>query len=112
MAGQETWGDYSKLVLKELERLNEGQEKMREDIDIRFKEMNTILSEFKNTEKNVLDHKNWIEKVNDVWSPAQMKEAKDEIYKQKNKWIAMIAVLTFVQIIFGIIFTMWDKLKH
>jgi uncharacterized ion transporter superfamily protein YfcC len=41
-----------------------------------------------------------------------MKEAKDEIYKQKNKWIAMIAILTFIQIIFGIIFTMWDKLKH
>ncbi|MBF0439065.1 MAG: hypothetical protein HQL93_08080 [Magnetococcales bacterium] len=48
---KETWGDYSKLVLKELERLNDNYEKMREDIDVRFKEMNTVLTDFKNTEK-------------------------------------------------------------
>jgi hypothetical protein len=53
----ETWGDYSKLVLKELERLNDNYEKMREDIDSRFKEMNNVLSDFKNTEKIVFDQK-------------------------------------------------------
>ncbi len=105
---KETWGDYSKLVLKELERLNDNYEKMREDIDVRFKEMNTVLTEFKNTEKTVTDQKSWIEKVNDVWSPSQMKEAKDEIYSQKNKWIATIAILTFIQIIIGI----WAALKN
>jgi frataxin-like iron-binding protein CyaY len=106
----ETWGDYSKLVLKELERLNDNYERMREDIDIRFKEMNNVLSDFKNTEKIVSDQKNWIEKVNDVWSPAQMKEAKDELYKQKNKWVATIAIITFIQVILGLLFFVWDKL--
>lgn len=98
----ETWGDYSKLVLKELERLNDNYEKMRSDIDIRFKEMNDVLSDFKNTEKTVADQKAWIEKVNDVWSPVQMKEAKDELYKQKNKWVATIAIITFIQILISI----------
>jgi hypothetical protein len=106
---RETWGNYSKLVLKELERLNDNYEKMREDIDIRFKEMNTVLTEFKNTEKVVSDQKNWIEKVNDVWSPMQMKEAKDEIYAQKNKWVATIAIITFVQILIGVALSIWGK---
>jgi hypothetical protein len=106
----ETWGDYSKLVLKELERLNDNYEKMREDIDSRFKEMNNVLSDFKNTEKIVFDQKAWIEKVTDVWSPAQMKEAKDELYKQKNKWTATVAIITFIQIITGILMV-WFKSK-
>lgn len=105
----ETWGDYSKLVLKELERLNDNYEKMREDIDSRFKEMNKVLSDFKNTEKVVFDQKNWIEKVNDVWSPIQMKEAKDELYNQKNKWVATIAVLTFIQMIVALLLAFWHK---
>lgn len=111
MSSEETWGDYGKLVLKELERLSETQEKMREDLDIRFKEMNNILSEFKSTEKTVTDHKVWIEKVNDVWSPAQMKEAKDELYRQKNKWVATIAIMTFLEILIGVIISLWGKVK-
>lgn len=107
----ETWGDYSKLVLKELERLNDTYERLREDIDSRFKEMNSVLSDFKNTEKVVIDQKNWIEKVNDVWSPAQMKEAKDEIYRQKNRWAATIAILTFIQILIGVAIAVWGNLK-
>ena len=104
---KDTWGDYSKLVLKELERLNDTYESMRSSIDTRLTEINSKLSDFKNTEKIVNDQKVWIEKVNDVWSPAQMKEAKDEIYAQKNKWVATIAIITFVQIVIGIVLTIW-----
>jgi CHASE3 domain sensor protein len=99
----ETWGDYSKLVLKELERLNDNYERMRQDIDSRFQEMQNTLSDFKNTERLVSDQKAWIEKVNDVWSPQQMKEAKDEIYSQKNKWVATVAIVTFLQIVLGFV---------
>lgn len=106
---KETWGDYSKLVLKELERLNITYEKMRLDLDERFEEISESLSEFKNTSKLVNDQKQWIEKVNDVWSPVQMKEAKDEIYKQKSNWVATIAIITFVQILIGIAIAVWGK---
>lgn len=106
-----TWGDYSKLVLRELERLNDNYDKMRSDMDTRFSELNQKLTEFKNTEGKVSSHATWIEKVNDVWSPTQMKEAKDEIYNQKNRWAAAIAIITFVQIAIGIAVVVWGKLK-
>jgi hypothetical protein len=105
-----TWSDYSKLVLKELERLNESHEKMRTDMDDRFGELNQKLSDIKNVEGKVTSHAAWIEKVNDVWSPSQMKEAKDEIYKQKTRWAAAIAIVTFVQIAVGIVIAVWGKL--
>jgi predicted nucleic acid-binding protein len=42
---KDTWAEYSKLVLKELERLNDNHERMRSDFDNRFNEINTKLSE-------------------------------------------------------------------
>jgi len=105
-----TWGEYSNLVLKELERLNDNYDKMRTDMDIRFNELNQKLTEVKSVESRVFSHTTWIERVNDVWSPNQMKEAKDELYKQKNRWVAAIAIVTFVQILVGVIISMWGKL--
>lgn len=97
------WAEYSKLVLKELDRMNSNVENLRSDFDEKFKGVNDILRNIPTTEKTVADLKTWQEKVNEVWSPSQMKEAKDEIYKQKNRWTATIAILAFIQIIIGIL---------
>jgi len=93
------WAEYSKLVLKELDRMNNNYETLRENIE----NINSKLNDVKNTEKSLQDLKVWQDKINDVWSPSQMKEAKDEIYKQKNRWTATIAILLFIQIIIGIV---------
>ena len=106
---KESWGDYSKLVLKELERLNDNYDKMRVDMDTRFNELNQKLTEVKNVEKTVNVNTLWIERVNGVWSPTQMKEAKDEIYKQKSRWVAAIAIVTFVQIAVGVALAVWGN---
>jgi len=106
---EETWNDYSKLVLKELERLNENYDRMRTDMDTRFGELNQKLTEVKNVEKSVSLNTVWIEKVSEVWSPSQMKEAKDEIYKQKNRWVAAIAIISFIQILVGVVLSVWGK---
>lgn len=105
------WGEYSKLVLNELVRLNDNHEKMRNDFDSKLQEMNFKLGDIKSIEKNVSSNTAWMEKVNDVWSPNQMKEAKDEIYKQKSRWVAAIAIITFVQIVIGLIISIWGKLN-
>jgi polyhydroxyalkanoate synthesis regulator protein len=106
----DTWADYSKLVLKELERLNENHEKMRTDFDTRLNEMSLKLNDIKGVEKTVNQNSDWIQRVNDVWSPIQMKEAKDEIYRQKNRWVAVIAIMSFIQIVVGVILTLWGKI--
>jgi TolA-binding protein len=107
---KDTWADYSKLVLKELERLNENHEKMRTDFDSRLNEMNLKLNDVKGIEKNVNQNTEWIQKVNDVWSPLQMKEAKDELYRQKNRWVAAIAIMSFIQVVMGVILSLWGKI--
>lgn len=109
---KDTWADYSKLVLKELERLNDNHEKMRSDFDGKLNEMNLKLNDVKGIEKSVNQNSEWIQKVNDVWSPAQMKEAKDELYRQKNRWVAAIAVMSFIQIVIGIAISIWGKLSN
>jgi len=109
---KDTWADYSKLVLKELERLNENHEKMRTDFDSRLNEMNLKLNDVKGIEKSVNQNTDWIQKVNEIWSPTQMKEAKDELYRQKNRWVAAIAIMSFIQIIVGIIISVWGKMGH
>ena len=106
----DTWADYSKLELKELERLNENHEKMRTDFDTRLNEMSLKLNDIKGVEKTVNQNSDWIQRVNDIWSPIQMKEAKDEIYRQKNRWVAVIAIMSFIQIVVGVILTLWGKL--
>jgi chromosome segregation ATPase len=97
------WSEYGRLVLKELERLNEGQEKLREDFDRQFKELNEKMTQFKGTENDVKELKEWREKVTEVWSVSQMKQSKDEVYEQKNKWQRVVGIVIAVQIIFGTI---------
>lgn len=109
---KDTWADYSKLVLKELERLNENHEKMRSDFDSRLNEMNLKLNDVKGIEKSVNQNSEWIQRVTDIWSPIQMKEAKDELYRQKNRWVAAIAIMSFIQILVGIIISIWGKMSH
>ena len=97
------WSEYGRLVLKELERLNEGQDKLKEEIDKKFQELNEKMTEFKSTEKGVDELREWKDKVTEVWSPSQMKQAKDEIYAQKNKWAKVAGIVIVVQIIMSLL---------
>ncbi len=83
---------------------------MKSDIDTRFTELNVKLNKIENIEGKLSTQSSWIDRVNDVWSPSQMKEAKDEIYKQKSRWVAAIAILSFVQILVGTIIAIWSKI--
>ena len=45
------WAEYSKLVLKELDRMNNNYENLRENIE----DINAKLNDVKNTEKSLQD---------------------------------------------------------
>ncbi len=65
--------------------------------------MNLDIHSVKNMEGKVTSLEEWKEKVDEVWSPKQMQDAKDEIYKQKGKWTSVIAILAFVNFILGLL---------
>jgi hypothetical protein len=48
----------------------------------------------------------WKERVDEVISPTQLKELKDEVYSQKTKWTAAVAILGFAQIVFSLLVTL------
>lgn len=102
----EGWGEYTKLVVQELERLNDTQKELL----TRIERINEKISDLQRMEHNVSDVKSWQQRVNDVWSPTQMKESKDEIYAQKNRWTATIAIITFVQVLIGILLAAKGKI--
>jgi len=104
------WSEYGRLVLKELERLNAGQDDIKKDLEKKFNDLNEKISDFKNTEKDVEELKKWRENVIEVWSVSQMKQGKDEIYKQKNEWQKVIGIVITVQVIIGLIIAFKDKI--
>ena len=104
------WSEYGRLVLNELERLNEGQNNLKLEIDKKFSELAEKMSDFKNTEKEVEEIKVWREKVTEVWSPKQMQQAKDEIYEQKNKWAKVLGIIIALQVLFTLFIAFKDKL--
>jgi uncharacterized protein YoxC len=69
------WETYSKLVLQQLETLSSGIEGLRSELQ-HVKEQ---LTELKAKEDRVQDLKVWKEKMDDVASPPQLKEALSEI---------------------------------
>lgn len=104
------WSEYGRLVLKELERLNAGQEEIKKDLDKKFGELSQKISDFKNTEKEVEELKRWKDSVIEIWSVSQMKQSKDEIYSQKNQWQKVIGIVIAIQVIMGLIIAFKDKL--
>jgi hypothetical protein len=104
------WSEYGRLVLKELERLNEGQDKLREDFDKQFKDLNEKMTKsitsFETTEQEVKELRDWKEKVTEVWSTTQMKQSKDEIYQQKGQWQRTVGIVIATQVIIGIVITL------
>lgn len=108
--GKNGWTEYGRLVLTKLEEQDRLLKEIKKDFDDKFKEINYTLNQFKSTEKDVQEIKEWKSKVTEVWSTTQMKESKDEIYEQKNKWLIVVGIGVAVQVIWAVIVLFKDKL--
>jgi seryl-tRNA synthetase len=95
MPTDDGWETYSRMVLQQLETLSAGIEQLR----VELQSVKSELVELKAREDRIQEIKTWKEKMDDVVSPTQLKEALSEFEELKlfkTKAITAFAVIQFV----------------
>jgi TolA-binding protein len=95
MSDGESWDQYSRLVLQQLETLSNGIEALRGELQ----DVKNQLTELKAKEDRVQDLKDWKEKIDEVASPSQLQNALQEIEDLKTfktKAVTIFAVVQFL----------------
>jgi hypothetical protein len=93
------WNEYSRLVISELERLNDGISKL--DLEIQY--VKREIAELKVKEDAVKELKKWKDSVDEVTSPSQLKETIKDVNDLKTFKTQAITIWLVVQIIFGLV---------
>ncbi len=90
---QNGWNEYSKLVLRELERLNESYETIREEIGALRSDVN------KNETESL---KKWKNNVDEVFSPTQMKELHKDVSELKSFKTSSMTIFWVIQFLMAL----------
>jgi hypothetical protein len=88
------WGEYSRLVLKELETLASGIKELNESIN----EMKREMTEIRAKEDKVQELVKWKERIDEVASPSQLKDLQmqvEDLKLFKTKAVTIFAVVQF-----------------
>lgn len=104
---QNNWNEYSRLVIAELERLNDGITKLNDEIQGLKRE----IAELKIKEDNVKELKRWKDSIDEITSPSQLKQTVNDVAELKTFKTQAITVWVVVQIIFGVIITLLQLFK-
>jgi cell division septum initiation protein DivIVA len=104
---QSTWGEYSRLVIAELERLNDGISKLNNEIQ----DLKREIAEMKVKEDNVKELKKWKESVDEVTSPTQLKDVIKDVNELKTFKTQAITIWVVVQILFGVVIAILNYFK-
>ena len=94
MTNDNGWGEYSRLVLKELETLASGIKELNENIN----EIKREMTEIRAKEDKVQELVKWKERIDEVASPSQLKELQvqvDELKSFKTQAVTVFAVVQF-----------------
>ena len=102
---QNGWNEYSKLVLAELERLNENDEKIQETLN----EINLKLGKMDTLEKEVSSIAKWKRYMDDVASPNTLKEMKKDVASLNTFKTVATTVWAVVQIAFGVFIALFKE---
>ena len=99
--GQNGWNEYSRLVLKELESLNDSIDGLKTDLqDVRQE-----LTKMQAKEDKVDELRQWKERIDDIASPTQLRDLivnVEDLRVFKTKAITIFAVVQF-----GMAAAMW-----
>jgi len=93
MSQENGWGEYSRLVLKELETLATGIESLRNEIS----DLKQQLAEMKVREDKVIELKAWKEKIDEIASPTQLRELTNEVESLKLFKTKAVTIFMVVQ---------------
>ena len=96
---QNGWGEYSKLVLKELETLGEGMTALRKELE----GVKGELTALKAREDKVVELVQWKQRVDDVASPIQLKELQEAVDDLKIFKTKAVTIFMVIQAIMGFI---------
>lgn len=89
------WGEYSRLVLKELETLAKGIDQLKDQI----LDLKGEIAELKAKEDKVKELVAWKERIDEIASPTQLKEMQGKVTDLelfKTKAITMFVVVQFM----------------
>ena len=103
---QNCWNEYSKLVLAELEILNENDEKIQGILS----EINIKLGRLDNIEKDIADIEKWKRYMDDVATPNTLKDMKKNVDSLLTFKTMATTIWAVVQIGFGIFIALY-KIK-
>ena len=93
------WETYSNLVLQQLEAMANGIDALRDELqDVKYQ-----LTELKAKEDKVQDLKVWKEKIDDIASPPQLKNALRDIESLKNFKTRAVTIFMVAQAFTGFI---------
>ncbi len=95
MSEENGWGEYSRLVLKELETLAKGIEGLRTELQ----DVKQDLAAMRSREDKVDELRAWKEKIDEVASPTQMQTMVKEVEDLKlfkTKAVTIFAVVQFL----------------
>jgi prefoldin subunit 5 len=104
---QNNWSEYSRLVIAELERLNDGISKLNGEIQ----DLKREIVELKAKEDNVKELKRWKDSLDEVTSPSQLRDTIKDVNELKTFKTQAVTVWLVVQILFGVVMAILNYFK-
>ena len=101
------WNEYSRLVLAELEKLNNSVEELSDDIS----DLRQEITKIKSIKYDIIDIKEWRKDVSEIVSPTQLKEVRKDVDKLKSFKTVSTTAWVIVQILFGIAIALFGVFK-
>ena len=96
---QNGWNEYSKLVIAELERLNDGITKL----NVEIQDLKREIAEMKVKEDFAKELWRWKKEVDEVASPSQLSDTIKDVSALKTFKTQAITIWAVVQILFGLL---------
>jgi predicted nuclease with TOPRIM domain len=102
----DNWGEYSRLVLKELETLAQGVQGLQSHLTNIERE----IAEIKARESRVKDLEDWKSRIDEIASPSQIRDMQKKVEELETFKTKAMTIFGAAQFIWGIVFAIFMDL--